>query len=266
VADRAFALAAHPDDIEFLMAGTLLHLGAAGWELHYMNIATGSCGTASEPRDRIVRRRTAEAQEAAAALGATWHPPLVDDIEVVYEQSLLARVGAVMREVAPRILLLQSPADYMEDHTNAARLGATAAFCRGMRNWPTDPPRDPVPGEVTVYHAAPHGNRDPLRRLVRSELYVDIEAVLAEKRAALACHRSQKEWLDVSQGMDAYLTTMEALAAETGSLSGRCRYAEGWRRRNPLGFCAAEADPLGEALAGTSHRDPAYEKRLDIPR
>ncbi|MCC7085693.1 MAG: PIG-L family deacetylase, partial [Pirellulales bacterium] len=40
-----FAIAAHHDDIEFLMAGTLLRLCAAGWELHYMNLASGNCGT-----------------------------------------------------------------------------------------------------------------------------------------------------------------------------------------------------------------------------
>ena len=42
---RAFAVAAHPDDIEFFMAGTLMRLGEAGYELHYMNVADGSCGT-----------------------------------------------------------------------------------------------------------------------------------------------------------------------------------------------------------------------------
>ena len=42
---RAFAVAAHPDDIEFMMAGTLILLGRAGYELHYMTIANGSCGS-----------------------------------------------------------------------------------------------------------------------------------------------------------------------------------------------------------------------------
>ena len=37
----AMAIAAHPDDIEFMMSGTLMRLGKEGWELHYMNIANG---------------------------------------------------------------------------------------------------------------------------------------------------------------------------------------------------------------------------------
>ena len=35
---------------------------------------------------------------------------------------------------------------------------------------------------------------------------------------------------------------------DVGTISGRFEYAEGWRRRNHLGFCAADADPLAEAL------------------
>ena len=41
----AFALVAHPDDIEFMMAGTLVLLGQLGYELHYMNLANGSAGS-----------------------------------------------------------------------------------------------------------------------------------------------------------------------------------------------------------------------------
>ena len=35
MARRAFAVSAHPDDIEFFMAGTMILLGRAGYELHY---------------------------------------------------------------------------------------------------------------------------------------------------------------------------------------------------------------------------------------
>ena len=45
----AIAIAAHPDDIEFLMAGTLLLLAQAGWDIHYFNLSTGNCGSATIP-------------------------------------------------------------------------------------------------------------------------------------------------------------------------------------------------------------------------
>ncbi|MGC9349300.1 MAG: PIG-L deacetylase family protein [Anaerolineae bacterium] len=245
---RAFAVAAHPDDVEFLMSGTLMLLGRAGYELHIMTVANGSCGTTELSPEEIVRVRREEAQAAANSIGATYHEGLVNDLEIFYERSLLARVAAVMREVAPEILLVQSPSDYMEDHQNAARLAVTAAFARGMPNFRTDPPLPPVDQDVTVYHAQPHGNRDPLRRLVRPEIYVDISDLMFEKRAMLAHHKSQKLWLDRTQGMDSYLDAMADICREIGDLSGRFAYAEGWRRRSHLGFCAADADPLSEAL------------------
>ena len=40
------AIAAHPDDIEFMMAGTLLLLKQAGCETHYLNIANGRTNAA----------------------------------------------------------------------------------------------------------------------------------------------------------------------------------------------------------------------------
>lgn len=256
MAGRVLAVAAHPDDIEFLMAGTMILLGDAGWELHYLAIANGSCGTSVLDAEEIVAIRTAEARAAAKRIGAVYHESLAADIEVFYEKPLLAKVAAIVREVAPTILLTHSPVDYMEDHQTAARLAATGAFCRGMRNFPTDPPREPVAGDVTVYHAQPHGNRDSLRRLVRPELFVDVTGVLARKREMLACHESQKAWLDETQGLDSYLAAMETLSREVGRMSGRFELAEGWRRRSHLGFCPEAADPLSDALGERVRRDP----------
>lgn len=258
----AFAVAPHPDDIEFMMAGSLLLLGEAGYELHSMNLCNGSCGTADQDRETIIARRTQEAREAAKTLGATFHEPLFDDIDLFYERSVIRRLGAVVREVKPTIMLVASPEDYMEDHMNACRAAVTAAFCRGMRNFPTDPPRPAYSGDVTLYHALPWGLRDSLRRPVRAGMYVDIASALDAKRAALACHKSQKEWLDASQGLDSYLTTMEEMSREVGGLSGRFEYAEGWRRHLHLGFCAEDADPLTEALGDKVVISEQYEAGL----
>ncbi|MCL5270951.1 MAG: PIG-L family deacetylase [bacterium] len=246
----AFAIAAHPDDIEIMMAGTLIMLGRAGYELHVMHVADGSCGSATLDAGAIAAVRLAEARAAAALIGATHHPPLAADLEIFYERPLLTRLAAVVREVAPEILLLPSLEDYMEDHANTARLAVTAAFTRGMRNFATDPPRRPGDQPVALYHALPYGLRDPLRRLAIPHFVIDIAAVLTLKRAMLACHRSQKEWLDRSQGIDSYLTNMETMAAEVGRRWGRGAAAEGWRRHLHLGFADENFDPLGAALAG----------------
>jgi LmbE family N-acetylglucosaminyl deacetylase len=244
----AFAIAAHPDDIEFHMAGTLLLLGQAGWELHYLNVASGNCGSAvmKAAQTRRVRRR--EAQAAARLLGATWHPPLCDDLEVFYEVKLLRRLAAIVREVKPDVVLTHPTVDYMEDHMNAARLAVTAAFARCIPNFVTVPRRAAYSNDCTVYHCMPHGLRDPMGGRVEPHFYINTSGVQDRKRAALACHRSQKEWLDATQGMDSYLHAMDDMAAELGNRSKRFRFAEGWRRHLHLGFCGAEIDPLPAAL------------------
>jgi LmbE family N-acetylglucosaminyl deacetylase len=245
---RVLAMAAHPDDIEFGMAGTLLLISNAGWEIHYMNIANGSCGTAEYDTETIIRIRQAEARNAARKIGAVFHDPLVPDLEIFYHKDLIARLGSVVRKVAPDIMLVPSPDDYMEDHMNACRLAVSAAFIRGMRNCRVDPPADPVHNELTLYHAQPHGNRDYLNRMVRPDLFIDITAVLNQKTEALAEHKSQKEWLDRSQGFNSYLNTMKEYSREVGQLSGKFEYAEGWRMHNPLGLCSPGSNPLAEIL------------------
>jgi LmbE family N-acetylglucosaminyl deacetylase len=261
----AFAIAAHPDDIEFQMAGTLILLKQAGYELHYMNVANGSCGTATHTRAEIVRIRTNEAKAACKVIGAAFHPPLVNDLDIFYEKELLARVSAVVRKVRPTIMLVPSPQDYMEDHVNAGRLAASAAFFRGMRNYPTIPRTKAADYDVTIYHSMPHGLRDSMRRRILPEYYVDISSAFALKREMLSQHRSQKEWLDVSQGFDSYLKTMEEMAAEVGRMSGRFEYAEGWRRHSHIGFSDQEQDPLVEALGKRVKVEQAYRRWLDEP-
>ena len=47
--EAVLAIAAHPDDIEFLMAGTLLQLRRRGWSLHCLNLASGNLGSTRIP-------------------------------------------------------------------------------------------------------------------------------------------------------------------------------------------------------------------------
>jgi len=258
----ALAAAAHPDDIEFMFAGTLLRLKAAGCEIHMWNLANGSCGTTQYGKDEIIRLRRAEAEASAALAGAVYHPPLCDDLAVFYTPELVAQAAAVIRDIQPTLMLVPSPQDYMEDHTNACRILVTAAFVRGMRNFACDPPTPPWDGHTVLYHGLPHGLRDGLRRLVRSGQYVDIAPALKLKREMLAQHRTQKDWLDSSQGIGAYLSEMEAMCRKVGEIGGRFAIAEGWRRHSHLGFADAAADPLSTLLGDACWTDEEHEEKL----
>jgi LmbE family N-acetylglucosaminyl deacetylase len=245
----AMAIAAHPDDIEFLMAGTLRLLFEAGWQTHYMTVANGSCGSLTRGPAATARMRAREARAGARELGATFHPSLVADATIIYAVPLLRRLAAVIRAVRPRILLVPSPQDYMEDHTETSRLAVTAAFVRGMPNFRTSPSRRAIDGPVTIYHAMPHGLKDPLGGTIVPGAFVDTTSVHEVKRKALARHRSQGGFLADTQHMASYLRVMEDMSLEVGRMSGRFEHAEGWRRHLHLGLCEAEDDPLGDALS-----------------
>lgn len=259
------ALFAHPDDIEFVAAGTLLQLGLRGWELHYMNLCSGNGGSIQMDATTTATVRLGEARAAALTLGATFYPPICNDLELVYNVDAIRKVASVVREARPTIVLTHSPEDYMEDHTNASRIAVTAAFAHCVPNFPTAPSREAFYHDITLYHAMPHGLRTPLRQRLKAGLYVNTTPVQEKKREALGCHASQKDWLDVSQGMDSYLVSMDEMSCAVGNLSGKFEHAEGWRRHLHLGFSGHDADHLAVALGADCVVDPDYEAALENP-
>ena len=188
----AIAIVAHPDDVEFRCAGTLLLLKEIGWEIHYWNLSSGNCGSLQEGSVETARRRRQESQKAAKILGARWHAPIARDLEILYTIPTVRRIAAVIREVQATVILTHPPVDYMEDHTETCRMVVTAAFAHGMPNFRSTPPRQCFQGDIALYHCAPHGLCDPLGRAVEPAFYVDTSAVHPTKMAALAAHQSQQ--------------------------------------------------------------------------
>ena len=257
----AIAIAAHPDDIEFKMCGTLLLLQHAGWEIHCFNLATGNGGSTQYGSAETAAIRAEEAREAAKLIGAHWHPPIAHDLEIFYNETLLRKVAAVIRKVKPAIVLTHPLEDYMEDHMITARLAVTAAFAHNIPNFRTDPPQPACPEDVAVYHCMPHGGRDHLRRGVTPGAWVNTTEVHETTLKALSMHRSQQGWLDASQGMGDYLSSHNEHAALMGTLSGRFTMAEGWWRHLHLGFSREDIDPLAGALGADYALNPEFERQ-----
>ena len=65
------AIFAHPDDIEFRAAGTMLLLAARGWDLHCCNLSSGNLGSSVMTSPQTARTRRREAQASAKLMGAT---------------------------------------------------------------------------------------------------------------------------------------------------------------------------------------------------
>jgi N-acetylglucosamine malate deacetylase 1 len=247
---KVLAIGAHPDDIEFMMSGTLVLLEQAGYEIHYLNIADGCCGTVSHSKAKIIEIRRGESEKAASFINAVYHESFAADAEIFYTKELIEKTAAVVRDVNPEIMLIPSLEDYMEDHQNAARISVTAAFCKAMKNFKTDPDRKPATGEVVLYHAQPYRNRDMMGRLIIPNIFVDISSVINKKTKMLSFHASQKDWLDKSQGINSYLDDMKNICCEIGSISKKYKIAEGWRKHSHIGYCLDTARPLENALEG----------------
>lgn len=234
---RLLAFMAHPDDAEMLVGGTLFHLKAVGWELGIATMTAGDCGSASLGREEIARIRYAEAQTAAARLGAAYTCAGMMDAEVMFNAENLRRVVEVMRQFDPDVVLTHSPVDYMLDHEEASRLARGAAFALAVPNYETRQVQPAPPGRATpaLYYADPTEGKDALGRRVLPQFYVDISKHLSHKRDLLACHTSQREWLRSHHGIDEYLDRMTQWAASYGSECG-VEYAEGFRQHLGHGY------------------------------
>jgi LmbE family N-acetylglucosaminyl deacetylase len=246
-----FAVGAHPDDVEFNMAGTLSLLTKAGFEPHMMNVSRSNLDSNELAEAEITRIRRREAETSAAVIDAVYHPPIADDMMIHYTEQLLREMLAIIREIRPTIVLLPSLNDYMEDHTNTARLVVSACFSRAMGHLRSIPPQEATDQDVFLYHAQPHLNRDGMRNLVVPSLFVDVTGEIDTKLKMLAAHESQRQWLDETQGLDDYLESMRQSNAEVARMTPHdsWQYAEGYRQHSHVGFSSRDRDPLAEILA-----------------
>src|SRR2546423_11076479 len=69
---RVLALHAHPDDVEFQCAGTLVLLREAGCPVTIATMTPGDCGSAEQDAEAIAAIRRAEALASAALIGADY--------------------------------------------------------------------------------------------------------------------------------------------------------------------------------------------------
>jgi len=234
---RVLALFAHPDDTEFLCAGTLLLLAERGAAIHVATLTAGDCGSTILPAREITRVRLKEGQRAAALLGAKFTSLKERDLLVFYDGPTLRKVMELVRRVDPALVFTHSPSDYMLDHEITSRLCQTACFGAMAPNFRTGArnPAKPLRAIPHLYYAQPTGSTDILGKEIIPTLCVDIGAALERKERMLACHESQQAWLKSQQGLSGPADSMRKMASRTGALVG-FEWAEGFRRHLGQGF------------------------------
>lgn len=113
VPERALAIAAHQDDVEFGCGATLAKWAASGCEVHHLICTDGSKGTWDSQADTaaLVLTRQDEQREAARRLGATgevWFLGAVDG-ELTSDLDMRRNVAEVIRETRPDVVLGHDP-------------------------------------------------------------------------------------------------------------------------------------------------------------
>jgi LmbE family N-acetylglucosaminyl deacetylase len=225
---RVLAIAAHPDDAEFLCAGTLALLHQYGWEIHIATMTAGDCGSKELGKEEISDIRKKEAASSAGLLNGSYECLGFEDAFILYDQPAIVRTTAHVRKVKPWLVLTMSPNCYMIDHEITSTLAQTACFCGGIVNIDTPgiAPMDHIPH---LYYVDPLEGKDKFGNPVKPTTVVDISPVIDRKTEMLSCHASQREWLRQHHGMDEYILSMKRLAEARGQEIG-VPFAEGFRQ------------------------------------
>ncbi len=227
--ERALAIAAHPDDVEFNCGGTFAKWSAAGCVVNHLICTDGSKGSwdPGQDLDELVALRQIEQRAAAKALGSAGEVGFLGYVDGELEVTLQARgeVAWWIRRFRPDVVLAHDPWKRYRIHPDHRAAGFLA--CDGIVA-----ARDP--------HFFPEHDVDPWRPTTlllfeadEPDHVEDVTDWTDPKLEALECHESQFE------------TTMHKDLAEVADRQ------EGFRQRErqkmaemgePVGF------PYGEAF------------------
>ena len=245
--DRVLSLMAHPDDAEFLCAGTLIRLkNEHGFDVHIASMTGGDCGSVEQDGQAISRIRRGEGAKAAALIGAAYHCLEERDLLVVYNATTLEKVTRLLRQVRPALVLTHSLVDYMLDHEMTGTIARAAAFAAPIPNFLADRQLGAVLEHIPhLYYCDPIEGKDPLGNALAPGFRIDISKVMDTKANMLAAHASQRLWLLKHHGMDHYLQAMRDWSARRGAEVG-VAFAEGFRQH--LGHSYPQDNVLEQLL------------------
>ncbi len=223
---EALIIAAHPDDAEVQMGGTIARLTAQGWHALIVDLCSGEPAEFAEPGVRAQ-----QAHRAAAILGAD---RLILDQQDRFIQDtapLRMQLAGLIRQHQPRWVFGTTDACVHPDHAAVGPLVQAAVFYARLGQW------DQVPGGAPLAASAPwkverlfypHCKMEPAWG-ADFAFAVDVSATYDRKKQALAEYRSI---FTVETG-DPLLELYEAEDLHVGRIFG-VGYAEIFRSHSPL--------------------------------
>jgi LmbE family N-acetylglucosaminyl deacetylase len=225
--DRAVAVVAHPDDLEYGAASAVARWTGQGKEVAYVLATRGEAGIAGLHPDQTGPLRVEEERRSAAVVG-------VHEVEFLDHQDGLVEYGvalrrdlaAAFRRLKPEVVITMSfdltwGEEGPVNHADHRAVGlAVLDACRDAANEWVFAEAGPAWADIRDAYV---GSGDPTH-------FVDVTATIDAGIASLREHRAYIEGLGRDFDPDEFLRNM---AGFVGLASG-CEYAVGFRRY-PMG-------------------------------
>lgn len=190
-------ISAHAGDFVWRAGGAIALAASRGERAVVLCLSYGERGEsakawlAGETLDTIKGIRRAEAEAAAAALGAEIRFLDAGDYPLRESDQLVDEIVRVYRDVKPTVVLTHPLTDpYNGDHPAAARMAIQARILAQAVGY--EAPGDPL-GAPPVFFFEPH---QPEMSGFKPEVLLDITRVFEQKRAAMECLGAQKHMWD----------------------------------------------------------------------
>ena len=225
-------IAAHPDDAEISVGGTILKLVDAGKRVGVVDLTQGEMGTRGTEEDRRAETRT-----ATELMGLTHRSNLdLPDGRIEVNPETREALARRIRELAPDVVLAHHTEDLHPDHCAAGRLAREAWYLAGLKRL-AGPPHDtadapPAHRPARLFHFQGHVPFEPT-------FIIDVSAVWERKREVIRAYASQLDGNDPADdgkhflfGAD-ILQRAESKARFFGELVG-CGFGEPLLHRGPL--------------------------------
>ena len=189
------AIGAHPDDIEYGCAGTLIKYVERGHRIFLLVLTKGEEGGEGEVRQRE-QNAAAEVIGAQQVFWGDYH-----DTQLPLNKELIEKIEEVIATVQPDLILVNHGDDTHQDHRILTR--ATLSATRYVRN-------------VLFFEVPTTQNFNP-------QIFVDISDTLERKFQVLEAHASQAMKTNIE---DMYILELAQANATFRGIQGRAKFAE----------------------------------------
>jgi bacillithiol biosynthesis deacetylase BshB1 len=176
----ALIIAAHPDDAEISVGGTILRMVGAGKRVGVLDLTRGEMGTRGTREERDT-----ETANATELLGLTWRSCLnLPDARVVADLGTREALAGILRQTSPDLVIAHHTEDLHPDHAAAGRLAREAWYLSGLKRLEIDGVDAPANRPRRLVHFQGHVAFEPT-------WVVDISPVWERKVEVIRCYASQ---------------------------------------------------------------------------